>query len=138
MTALWTAAGRLVAAPWSTPTGRKYPSGCGSLPIYVLLDKPLAYVAPLLPPQSRFYQIADIALPIMPNGDIRPANPRRAEHPLPGGMWELHIRGKAYRKELLDGYGLAIDASRSACETIEGVVPGTAIEACPLLRAAAG
>jgi hypothetical protein len=50
---------------------------------------------------------------------------------MPGGVWELHIRGKAYRKDLLDGYGLAIDPAQS-CVEIEGVVPGSAIEACPL------
>jgi hypothetical protein len=52
-------------------------------------------------------------------------------------VWELHIRGKPYRKGLLAGYGLAVDASQP-CVEIEGVVPGTAIEACSLRKASAG
>jgi hypothetical protein len=50
---------------------------------------------------------------------------------LPGGAWELHIRGKPFRENLLDRYGLAIDGSQS-CVEIEGAQIGTAIEACPL------
>jgi hypothetical protein len=32
---------------------------------------------------------------------------------LPGGIWELHLRGTSIRKELLDPYALMIDGSRS-------------------------
>ena len=53
--------------------------------------------------------------------------------PLPGGVWELHIRGKSFRETLLDRYGLVADDSRP-CVEIEGVQPTTAIEACPLTR----
>ena len=93
---------------------------------------PLAYVAPLLPPQSRFYQIADIALPIMPDGEFDRRIRTALKNPLPGGAWELHTRGKPIRKPLLERYGMRVDASR-ACVEIEGAWLGTAIEACPLV-----
>ena len=51
--------------------------------------------------------------------------------PLPGGIWELHIRDKEFRRDLLDTYGLQVDGSKS-CVEIEGVVPSTALVACPL------
>jgi hypothetical protein len=137
VTAFWTQPGDWWRRPWSNPYRPQISEPLRRPAVYVLLDKPLAYVAPLLPPQSRFYQIADIALPILPNGLFDRRFRAGLSDPLPGGMWELHIRGKAYRKELLDGYGLAIDASRP-CETIEGVVPGTAIEACPLTSRRSG
>ena len=50
---------------------------------------------------------------------------------LPGGAWELHIRGKPFRQELLEPYGLATDSSRP-CGEIEGAQLGSVIEACPL------
>lgn len=131
VTALWTQPGDWWRRPWSAPYRSQISERLRQPAIYILLDKPIAYVAPLLPPQSRFYQIADIALPIMPNGRFDRRIRAGLKDPLPGGVWELHIRGKAFRKELLDGYGLMIDASRS-CVDIEGVVPGSAIEACPL------
>jgi len=131
VTAFWTQPGDWWRRPWSTPYRPQISERLRQPAVYVLLDKPLAYVAPLLPPQSRFYQVADLALPILPNGVFDRRIRAGLDDRLPGGVWELHIRGKAFRKELLDGYGLAIDPSQS-CETIEGVVPGTAIEACPL------
>jgi hypothetical protein len=137
VTALWTVPGDWWRRPWSTPYHPQISERLRQPAIYLLLDKPLAYVAPLLPPQSRFYQLADIALPIIPNGRFDRRIRAGLQDPLPGGMWELHIRGKAYRKELLDGYGLAVDASQP-CVEIEGVVPGTAVEACPLTKRSAG
>ena len=133
MTALWTQPGDWWRRPWSTPYRPQISERLRQPAVFILLDKPLAYVAPLLAPGSRFYQIADIALPILPNGVFDRRIRRGLSDPPPGGIWELHIRGKAFRKELLDGYGLATVAA-PGCETIEGVVPGTAIEACPLTR----
>ena len=98
---------------------------------YFILDKPIAYIAPRLPPQSRFYQIADIAMPIMPDGTFDRRIRAGLKSPLPGGAWELHMRGKPVREQLLERYGLRVDASRP-CVEIEGAQLGTAIEACPL------
>jgi hypothetical protein len=59
--------------------------------------------------------------------------PRPAlKNPLPGGAWELHMRGKPVREPLLERYGLRIDASRPYVE-IEGAQLTTTIEACPLV-----
>ena len=86
----------------------------------------------MLPPQSRFYQIADIAMPIVPDGEFDRRIRTALNNPLPGGAWELHTRGKPIREQLLERYGLRVDASRS-CVEIEGAWLGTAIEACPLV-----
>lgn len=48
---------------------------------------------------------------------------------LPGGIWELDLRGTSIRKELLDPYGLVIDGSRS-CLEIAAADTGSVIEAC--------
>jgi hypothetical protein len=93
------------------------------------MDKPVAYIASLLPPMSRFYQLADIALPILPGGKLDRRIRAGLESPLPGGAWELHNIGKAVREELLDRY--KIDQSRP-CVQIEGAYPAIALEACPL------
>jgi hypothetical protein len=119
--------------PWSNSYQPKISARLDQPAAYFLLDKPIAYVAPLLPPRSRFYQIADIALPVMPDGKFDRRIRAGLEDPLPGGAWELHIRGKPFRQDLLERYGLAIDGSRS-CVEIEGVQLATAIEACPLIR----
>ena len=131
VTAFWTQPGDWWRRPWSDPYRPKISERLRQPAIYILLDKPLAYVAPLLPSGSRFYQLADIALPIVPNGLFDHRIRAGLKDPLPGGVWELHLRGKAFRKELLDGYGLAIDPSQS-CAEVEGIVPASAIEACPL------
>ena len=85
----------------------------------------------LLPPQSRFYQLADIAMPIVPDGEFDRRIRTALKNPLPGGAWELHARGKPIRAQLLERYGLRVDASKP-CVEIEGAWLGTAIEACPL------
>jgi hypothetical protein len=129
--ALWSQPGDWWRRPWSNPYQPKISARLDRPATYFLLDKPLAYVAPQLPPRSRFYQIADIALPVMPDGQFDRRIRLGLADPLPGGAWELHIRGKPFRQDLLDRYGLAIDASQS-CVEIEGAQLGTAIEACPL------
>jgi hypothetical protein len=130
--ALWSQPGDWWRRPWSDPYQPKISARLQQPATYFLLDKPLAYVAPLLPPRSRFYQIADIALPVMPDGTFDRRIRAGLKDPLPGGAWELHIRGKPFRQNLLDRYGLAIDGSQP-CVELEGVQPGTAIEACPLV-----
>ena len=130
--ALWSQPGDWFRRPWSNPYNPTISKSLEQPAGYLLLDKPLAYVAPLLPPQSRFYQIADIALPIMPDGEFDRRIRTALKNPLPGGAWELHTRGKPIREPLLERYGLRVDASRS-CVEIEGAQLTTAIEACPLV-----
>ena len=130
--ALWTQPGDWFRRPWSNPYNPAISKSLEQPAIYLLLDKPLAYIAPRLPPQSRFYQIADIALPIMTDGKFDRRIRAALENPLPGGAWGLHTRGKPVREPLLERYGLRLDASRP-CVEIEGAWLGTAIEACPLV-----
>jgi hypothetical protein len=129
--ALWSQPGDWFRRPWSNPFNPAIPQQLRQPADYFVLDKPIAYVAPLLPPQSRFYQIADIALPIMPDGKFDRRIRVGLNSPLPGGAWELHMRGKPIREPLLERYGLRLDPSRP-CVEIEGAQLGTAIEACPL------
>jgi len=132
LTALWSQPGDWFRRPWSNPYNPVVSKQLDQPAAYFLLDKPLSYVAPLLPPQSRFYQIADIAMPIMPDGEFDRRIRSALKNPLPGGAWELHTRGKPIRGPLLERYGLRVDASRP-CVEIEGAQLSTAIEACPLV-----
>ncbi|KRR08371.1 hypothetical protein CQ12_20365 [Bradyrhizobium jicamae] len=129
--ALWTQPADWFRRPWSNPYNPTISKSLEQPAFYFLVDKPLAYVAPLLPPQSRFFQIADIALPIMPDGQFDRRIRTALKDPLPGGAWALHTRGKPIREPLLERYGLRVDASRP-CVEIEGAWLGTAINACPL------
>ena len=130
--ALWSQPGDWFRRPWSNPYNPTISKSLEQPAVYLLLDKPLAYVAPRLPPQSRFYQIADIALPIMPDGEFDRRIRTALKNPLPGGAWGLHTRGKPIREPLLERYGFRVDASRS-CVEIEGAWLATAIEACPVV-----
>ena len=130
--ALWSQPGDWFRRPWSNPYNPSISKSLEQPAVYLLLDKPLAYIAPLLPPESRFYQIADVALPIMPDGEFDRRIRTALKNPLPGGAWELHTRGKPIREPLLERYGMRVDASR-ACVEIEGAWLGSAIEACPLV-----
>ncbi|WP_235782893.1 glycosyltransferase 87 family protein [Bradyrhizobium murdochi] len=129
--ALWSQPGDWFRRPWSNPFNPAIPEQLHQPANYLIIDKPIAYVAPLLPPQSRFYQIADIALPIMPDGRFDRRIRAGLASPMPGGIWELHMQGKPIREQLLERYGLRMDPSRP-CVEIEGAQLGTAIEACPL------
>ena len=130
--ALWSQPGDWFRRPWSNPYQPAIAKSLEQPANYLLLDKPLAYIAPLLPPQSRFYQIADIALPIMPDGKFDRRIRAALQDPPPGGTWGLHTRDKPIREPLLERYGLRVDASR-ACVEIEGAWLGTAMQACPLV-----
>lgn len=98
---------------------------------YLILGKPLAYIAPQLPPQSRFYLLADIGVPITAGGLFDRRIRAGLNDPLPGGVRELHMRGEPVRTALLDRYALAIDRSKG-CVEIEGARPGTVLESCAL------
>jgi hypothetical protein len=129
--AVWSQPGDWFRRPWSNPFNPVIAEQLHQPADYFIVDKPIAYIAPLLPPQSRFHQIADIALPIRPDGTFDRRIRAALKSPLPGGRWELHMRGKPVREQLLERYGLRVDASRP-CVDIEGAQLGTAIEACPL------
>jgi hypothetical protein len=130
--ALWSQPGDWFRRPWTNPYNPTISKSLEQPAVYLLVDKPLAYIAPRLPPESRFYQIADIALPIMPDGKFDRRIRTALKNPPPGGTWELHTRGKPIREPLLERYGLRVDASRP-CVEIEGAWLGTAIEACPMV-----
>jgi hypothetical protein len=130
--ALWSQPGDWFRRPWTNPYNPTISKSLEQPAVYLLVDKPLAYIAPRLPPESRFYQIADIALPIMPDGKFDRRIRTALKNPPPGGTWELHTRGKPIREPLLERYGLRVDASRP-CVEIEGAWLGTAIEACPVV-----
>jgi hypothetical protein len=130
--ALWSQPGDWFRRPWTNPYNPTISKSLEQPAVYLLVDKPLAYIAPRLPPESRFYQIADIALPIMPDGKFDRRIRTALKNPPPGGTWELHTRGKPVREALLERYGLRVDASRP-CVEIEGAWLGTAIEACPVV-----
>jgi hypothetical protein len=130
--AAWTQPGDWTRRAWSSPYHPQLPTELTQPAIYLLLDKPLAYIAPLLPPRSRFYQFADVALPILPNGMLDSRIRAGLQDQLPGGIWELHLRGTSTRKQLLDPYGLMVDGLRS-CVEIEGADPASVIDACPVI-----
>jgi hypothetical protein len=130
--ALWSQPGDWFRRPWSNPYNPQIAKPLEQPAAYFLLDKPLAYVATVLPPASRFYQIADIAMPIVAGGEFDRRIRTALKNPLPGGAWELHTRGKPIREQLLERYGLQVDASK-VCVDIEGAWLGTTIEACPLV-----
>ena len=130
--ALWSQPGDWFHRPWSHTYKPAISNQLDRPAEYFLVEKPLAYIAPRLAQGSRFYQIADIAMPIMPGGAFDRRIHAGLKNPLPGGLWELHTRGKTIREGLLERYGLRLDASR-ACVDIEGAQLDTTIEACPLV-----
>lgn len=127
----WTEPGDWSRRAWANPYRPQWSARLQQPAVYILLEKPLAYLAPLLPANSRFYQLADIALPVVPGGKLDRRIRAGLNDPLPGGIWELHLRGTSVRQELLDAYGLAIDRTQS-CVDIEAVDPGSVVEACPV------
>lgn len=130
--ALWSQPGDWWRRPWSNIYRPAIPAQLAQPAIYFLLDKPVAYIAPQLPPLSRFYQLADIALPVIPGGRLDGVIRAGLADPPAGGLRELHIRGKAVRADLLQRYDLEIDTTRP-CIEIEGAQLATALETCPLV-----
>lgn len=129
--ALWSQPTDWSRRPWSDPYQPRIPGPLLTPATYVLIEKPIGYVVPRLPLDSRAYQLADILLPIAQGGSLDRRIRAGLADPLPGGVWALHLRGSQPRQSLLDPYGLRFDASRP-CEIIPGA-DGTDIEACPLI-----
>lgn len=131
--ALWSQPADWWHRPWSDTYRPKIADELDQPATYLILGKPLAYIAPQLPSQSRFYLLADIGVPIVPGGIFDQRIRAGLKAPLPGGVRELHMRGEPDRSALLDRYALAIDRSRP-CVAIEGARPGTILDSCPLIE----
>jgi hypothetical protein len=129
--ALWSQPADWSRRPWSDPYQPLLSGPLLNPATYLLIEKPVGYVVPLLASGSRAYQLADILLPIAQGGSLDRRIRSGLENPLPGGVWALHLRGSPPRQSLLDEYGLQFNTSRP-CETIRGA-NDVDIEACPLI-----
>jgi Glycosyltransferase family 87 len=118
--------------PWSDPYWPAIPAALSQPASYILLDKPLSFLAAVLPEGSRFYTIADLALPITPGGKFDRKIRTDLKSPLPGGLWEIHIKGRVFPEEALASYGLTIDRAKP-CAELEGANLGSVDVACPLI-----
>jgi hypothetical protein len=117
--------------PWSDPYHPLVPQALLKPATFLLIEKPVGYVVPMLAPGSRAYQLADILLPIIPGRSLDRRIRSGLANPLPGGVWALHLRGSPPQRNLLDDYGVEFDSARP-CETIPGANE-VDVEACPLI-----
>lgn len=129
--AMWSQPADWSRRPWSDPYRPQLAGSLLTPATYLMIEKPLGYVVPMLPATSRAYQLSDIVMPVAPGGSLDRRIRWGLAHPLAGGVWALHLRGSPPRQNLLDVYGLEFDATR-ACELIPGA-DAVDIEACPLL-----
>jgi hypothetical protein len=129
---VWTRPADWSRRPWSDPYQPQLASALQRPATYLMLQKPTGYVVPLLPPESRTYQLSDILLPIVSGGLLDHRIRWGLAHPLAGGVWALYLQGSTPREDLLAPYGLRIDSSR-ACERIPGA-DNVDVAACPLVR----
>ena len=129
--ACWSQPADWLRRPWSDPYQPRLSGPLLDPATFILIQKPLGYVVPLLPSGSRAYQLADILLPIVPGGSLDRRIRTGLADPLPGGVWALHFRGSPPPQNLLDDYGLQFDASRK-CEIIQAA-DRVDVEACPLV-----
>jgi hypothetical protein len=128
--AVWSQPSDWLRRPWSDPYQPRLPSELPQAASYLVIEKPLGYIVPLLGPGSRAYQLADIVMPIAPGESLDHRIRADLASPPSGGVWTLHLRNRPPRQDLLNEYGWQIDASRS-CAIIPGA-DGLDIEACPL------
>lgn len=135
--ALWVQPADWWHRPWSSPyTAGPLAPALAAPATYLMLEKPLAYLVPRFPQASRFFQLADIGLPIVPGGLFDRRIRTALAAPLPGGIWALHVKGHAPRGDLMQPYGLALDAAHP-CVEIDSIIKEP-IEACPVRPAKAG
>jgi hypothetical protein len=136
---LWSQPTDWMRRPWSDPYRPQLAEALQAPATFLLLQKPLGYIVPLLPEGSRAYQISDIVLPIAPGGVLDRRIRSGLAEPLPGGVWALYFAKSPAdnppRLELLESYDLKIDPAR-ACERIPGA-ERIDITACPLVSRAA-
>jgi hypothetical protein len=130
--AAWTQPTDWWRRPWSDPYQPAISARLAQPATYFLLDKPISFIAPRLPAGSRFYMLADQALPILPGGLFDRRIRAGLADPLPGGHWELHIKGRTIQPDLLLAYGLSVDPAQP-CVDIEGANLGSVLVACPLI-----
>jgi hypothetical protein len=132
---LWSQPTDWMRRAWSDPYRPQLAQALQRPATYLLLQKPLGYIVPLLPAGSRAYQISDIVLPIVPGGLLDQRIRDGLAHPLPGGLWALYPAERPddnpLRLELLDAYDLKLDPDR-ACVRIPGA-ERIDIAACPLI-----
>jgi hypothetical protein len=133
--ALWSRPGDWWRRPWSQPYRPIISERLQKPATYMLLNKPTAYIVPLLPPRSRFYQIGDIVVPVVSGGVFDKRIRAGLADPLPGGIWEIHDRNERVQWEQLTRFGLTTDPSQP-CVEIESVNPASVIQVCPLKTAA--
>jgi hypothetical protein len=120
--------------PWSSPYSPAPLDAALERPAtYFLLEKPVAYVVPRFPQQSRFFQLADIGLPIIPGGLFDRRIRDGLAKPLPGGLFALHVKGHPLREALLAPYALKVDPTQP-CTEIDSVIHEP-LEVCPLMPA---
>lgn len=128
----WTRPAEWSRRPWSDPYHPRLTGALLAPATYMLLEKPMGYVIPLLPLASRAYQVSDIVLPLVPRGVLDRRIRWGLAHPLPGGMRALFFVGTQPRNDLLAAYDLEIDGSRN-CEHIPAA-DHREIAACPLVH----
>jgi hypothetical protein len=129
---MWSQTADWFRRPWSEPYRPELPRALGQPATYLLVEKPIGYVVPLLSTGSRAYQLSDIVMPIVPGGVLDDRIRWGLRHPLVGGVWALYL--SQVRHDLIHQYGWEIDPER-ACETILGA-DGVDIKACPLRQTA--
>jgi len=133
--ALWSEPTDWMRRPWSDPYKPQLAEALQVPATFLLLQKPLGYIVPLLPEGSRVYQISDVVLPVVPGGVLDHRIRAGLAQPLPGGLWALYLaeslEGNPLRLDLLDAYDLRIDPDR-ACLRIPGA-ERTDVAACPLI-----
>jgi hypothetical protein len=128
--ALWSQPADWLRRPWSDPYQPQLPQELSDAATYLMVEKPLGYVVPLLGSGSRAYQLSDLLMPIVPGGSLDHRIRAGLADASSGGVWALHLRGSPLRRCLLDDYGWEIDTSR-ACVLIPGA-DGSDVEACRL------
>src|SRR5947208_13879612 len=87
--AAWSQPADWFRRPWSAPYQPQLPHALRQPATYLLVEKPIGYVIPILPRESRAYQLSDIVMPIVPGGDLD--NRIRCGLSLPhdGDIWVL-------------------------------------------------
>ncbi len=133
--ALWSQPTDWMRRPWSDPYRPQLAEALQRPATFLLLQKPLGYIVPMLPAGSRAYQISDVVLPVVPGGVLDKRIRAGLAQPLPGGLWALYLAespdGNPARFDLLDAYDLKVDPAR-ACLRISGAANAD-VAACPLI-----
>ncbi|WP_052523393.1 glycosyltransferase family 87 protein [Bradyrhizobium sp. STM 3809] len=124
--------------PWSDPYRPQLADALRQPATILLLQKPLGYVASVLPEGSRVYQLSELVVPLVPGGVLDRRVRGGLADPLPGGVWALYYAESPAdnppRLDVLADYDLKIDSARR-CERIPGA-DGTDVMACPVISAA--